>query len=145
MKDNLFEILLNLFERSLSQLQKSHESVDKDPLSQLNEEDILATDEQPLFIKSAQTGSNRVVTFEEQMKLTKASYQFLMRMKQWNIINVDLFESIMNQLQFSDSRIVTLEETKWTIRSNLVTILSEEQLAFLDLVLYQKEDELTVH
>lgn len=79
------------------------------------------------------------------MKLTKASHQFLMRMKLWKILNPESFEMIMNQLQFSESRIVTLQETKWTIRNALASSLNEEQLAFLDLVLYQSEDELTLH
>ncbi|NYQ86079.1 DUF494 family protein, partial [Escherichia coli] len=57
----------------------------------------------------------------------------------------DQFESIINQLQFSESRIVTLQETKWTIRNALASSLNEEQLTFLDLVLYQTEDELTIH
>lgn len=145
MKDNLFEMLLNLFEKSLTQLQKSHKPVDQEQLIQLNEDEIFNSEDQALFIKSSKNESTRVFTYEEQMKLTKASHQFLMRMKQWSLINSDLFELIMNQLQFSESRIVTLQETKWTIRNILATSLNEEQLAFLDLVLYQTEDEHTVH
>jgi len=144
MKDNLFEMLLNLFEKNLTQLQKSHQSVDKESSEQVNEE-ALQADDLALYVKSAQENSTRVFTYEEQMKLTKASYQFLMRMKLWNIVDADVFETIINQLQFSDSRIVTLQETKWTIRNVLATSLSEEQLTFLDLVLYQTEDELTLH
>ncbi|HEN4771352.1 TPA: DUF494 family protein [Legionella pneumophila] len=145
MKDNLFEMLLNLFEKSLTQLQKSHKSNDQDSQNQLLEEDLLSTEEQSLFIKSAQHKSTRIFTYDEQMKLTKASYQFLMRMKLWNIVDIDQFEAIINQLQFSESRIVTLQETKWTIRNALASTLNEEQLTFLDLVLYQTEDELTIH
>lgn len=144
MKDNLFEMLLNLFEKSLTQLQKSHQSADKESPEQINEE-MLQAEDQALHLKSAQQKSTRVFTYEEQMKLTKASYQFLMRMKLWKIIDADIFETIINQLQFSDSRIVTLQETKWTIRNVLATSLDEEQLTFLDLVLYQTEDELTIH
>ncbi|HAT6977657.1 TPA: DUF494 domain-containing protein [Legionella pneumophila] len=138
-------MLLNLFEKSLTQLQKSHKSNDQDSQNQLFEEDLLSTEEQSLFIKSAQHKSTRIFTYDEQMKLTKASYQFLMRMKLWNIVDIDQFESIINQLQFSESRIVTLQETKWTIRNALASTLNEEQLTFLDLVLYQTEDELTIH
>ncbi|AMP88845.2 TPA: DUF494 family protein [Legionella pneumophila] len=138
-------MLLNLFEKSLTQLQKSHKANDQDSPNQLLEEDLLSTEEQSLFIKSAQHKSTRIFTYDEQMKLTKASYQFLMRMKLWNIVDIDQFESIINQLQFSESRIVTLQETKWTIRNALASTLNEEQLTFLDLVLYQTEDELTIH
>lgn len=145
MKDNLFEMLLNLFEKSLSQLQKNQKSVDEGSAELFDVDFISNEEENALYIKSAQDKSTRVFTYEEQMKLTKASYQFLMRMKLWNIIDIDLFELIINQLLYSDSRIVTVQETKWTIRNVLESNLNEEQLAFLDLVLYQSEDELTVH
>ncbi|MDI1352017.1 MAG: DUF494 family protein [bacterium] len=144
MKDNLFEMLLNLFEKSLTQLQKSHRSIDPDSL-ELNEDEILNADHQVLHIKSPQAKSARVMTYDEQMKLTKASYQFLMRMKLWNVLDAQIFELVMNQLQCSESRIITLQETKWTIRSILATDLNEKQLAFLDLVLYRTEDKSTVH
>lgn len=147
MKDNLFEMLLNLFEKSLTQIQKSHQSVEKESSAQINEEENLHTEaeDESLYIRSAHHHSTRVFTYEEQMKLTKASYQFLVRMQLWNIIDLDAFETIINQLHFSESRIVTLQETKWTIRNVLAPDLNEEQLAFLDLVLYQTEDDLTRH
>ncbi|KTD65118.1 DUF494 family protein [Legionella shakespearei] len=145
MKDNLFEMLLNLFEKSLTQLQKSHKSNEQDSQEFIDEEDMLYTDDQSLYIKPAQHNSIRVFTYDEQMKLTKASYQFLMRMKLWKIVDSDVLETILNQLQNSESRIVTLQETKWTIRNVLENNFNEEQLAFLDLVLYQTEDALSVH
>ena len=143
-EDNLFEMLLNLFEKSLTQLQKSHQAPDPKSNDSINEEQ-LDTDNQALHIKAALETSTRVFTYEEKMKLTKASYQFLMRMKLWNVINSDTLELILNQLQLSESRIVTLQETKWTIRNLLASDLDEKQLTFLDLVLYQTEDELTKH
>lgn len=145
MKDNLFEMLLNLFETSLSQLQKSHNKNNEGLEEHSDESDIMEAEEQLLFVRNAHYTSTRVFTYEEQMKLTKASYQFLMRMKLWNIIDDSCFELILSELQCSDSRIVTLEETKWAIRNVLQNHMNEEQLAFLDLVLYQKEDELTLH
>ena len=144
MKDNLFELLLNLFEQSLSQLQKSNQSIDPDTL-ELNGEEASDLENQSLYIRTAQLNSTRVFTYDEQMKLTKASYQFLMKMKLLGIIDNDGLELIMNQLQFSESRIVILQETKWAIRNVLSSNLNEEQLAFLDLLLYQSEDELTLH
>lgn len=148
MKDNLFEMLLHLFEKSMAQLQKmqKNQSTSTKELDQpLHEEDFLHNEHQTLFIKSAQQKSIRVLIYEEQIKLTKASYQFLMRMKLWNIIDSNLFELILNQLQSSESAFVTLEETKWAIQYALTDHLDEKQLAFLDLVLYQKENKLTVH
>ena len=145
MKDNLFELLLNLFEKSLTQLQKSHQNSDTDSSELNQDEQLFSADDQSLYLKSAQQSSTRVFTYDEQMKLTKASYQFLMRMKLLGVIDTDLFELVMNQFQFSESRIITLQETKWTIRNILANHLTEDQLAFLDLVLYQIEDELTLH
>ena len=144
MKDNLFEMLLSLFETSLTQLQESHKSVVQDS-PEASEEEYTSSDEQMLHFKLQQPNSTRVFTYDEQMKLTKASYQFLMRMKLWNILNTESFEMILNQLQISESRIVTLEETKWTIRNVLSSYLTEKQLTFLDLVLYQEEDEFITH
>ena len=145
MKDNLFEMLLHLFETSLTQIQKSHKSVVLETSEDANEEDVLAEENDFLHVQSQQDKSMRVFTYDEQMKLTKASYQFLMRMKLWNVIDFCSFESIMNQLQFSESRLIGLQETKWTIRNVLSSNLNEKQLAFLDMVLYQAEDELALH
>ncbi|MFT4060087.1 MAG: DUF494 family protein [Legionella sp.] len=145
MKDNLFEMLLTLFETSLTQLQKSQKSTDQEAIDQTNAEESVTDDDQLLHIRTQQQQSTRVITYDEQMKLTKASYQFLMRLQLWGILNTDSFELVMNQLQFSDSRIVNLQETKWTIRNVLSSRLNEEQLAFLDLILYQAEDEFIVH
>jgi Smg protein len=143
MKDNLFELLLNLFEKSLTQIQKSHYSADAEPTEYYDDE--LTSDDLAIHIKSAAEESTRVFTYEEQMKLTKASYQFLMKIKLWGLLDNDHFEQVMNQLDSSDSRVITLQETKWTIRNVLANTFDEEQLAFLDLVLYQTEDKLTLH
>ncbi|MBA2649506.1 MAG: DUF494 family protein [Legionella sp.] len=141
MKDNLFEMLMNLFETSLTKLQErqtSHTSTD--------DESTAATQSVELkFIQTAKSSSTRIFTQEEQLKLSKSSYQFLKRMVLWSIIDSEVLELIMNQLSFSDSNIITLEETKWTIRTVLSTFLNEDQLSFLDLVLYQKEDAYLTH
>lgn len=144
MKDNLFEMLLHLFEKSLTQLHKGYK-LEPDTQEEINKDELLATDNAGLFIKSAQHNSTRIFTYDEQMKLTKASYQFLMKMKLWHILDTELFETVLDHLYFSESRVVTLQETKWTIRNVLATHLDDKQLTFLDLILYQTEDELTTH
>lgn len=148
MKDNLFEMLLNLFERTLTQLKERHGLTNKGAISPEKpadlEQNVVAEPEFAL-IKQAQKGSVRVFTQDEQMKLTKASYQFLMRMASFGVVAQDVFELVLNQLTFSDSRFVSLQETKWTIRNTLASSLDAKELAFLDLVLYHKEDELLLH
>jgi len=150
MKESLFAILLTLFEKTLTQLKENHLSTNKEAEIEKQVEDdsesIVGIKGMNIeFIKSADQKSMRVFTYDEQMKLTKASYQFLMRMLTWGIVTPEAMEAILNQLVLSDSRIVTLEETKWAIRNTLIDSLNAKQLAFLDLVLYQKEDGFILH
>lgn len=150
MKDSLFEILLNLFEKTLSQIKENHE-----PSTQLvaNEPANLSMPTVKKtkmgvhveVLKSADERAIRVFTEEERLKFTKASYQFLMRMMSWGIIAPEALELIINRLSFSESRFVNLQETKWTIRNTLAANLTQQQLSFLDLVLYQREDNLSIH
>ncbi len=153
MKDSLFALLLNLFEKTISQL-KDQPVPDSAKAAQQEQsiEDYVPAVNMPHVvsvrvdqIKSAKTGSIRVFTPHEQAKLTKASHQFLVRMAAWGVITPDTQELIINRLIFSDSRFVSLQETKWTIRNTLANGLSPEQLSFLELVLYQKEDQLPLH
>lgn len=151
MKDSLFEMLLNLFEQTLTKL-KEHHQVDLAKAEVLGGEmdDYTALahvqgEIETEYVQSASLSATRVFTYEEQMKLTKASYQFLIRMLSWGVISPEIMEVVMNQLHLSESRFVTLQETKWAIRNVLIESLSAEQLAFLDLVLYQKEDQFSLH
>lgn len=147
MKDNLLELLLNLFEKTLSQLKESNAASNQDPVDDETTELFTSSDVAALdfsYLKAAKDNSTRVFSFDERIKLTKASYQFLSRVSAWGVIAQEAFEVIIHQLLFSSSRFVSLEETKWTIRDVLANSLDSEQLAFLDLVLYHKEDQLTL-
>jgi len=153
MKDSWFELMLNFFEKTLTHLKEQHvaNATNDCALGQLVElgESLETMPKivrvQVEQIKSPQPRSMRVFTPCEQIKLTKASHQFLVRMASWGIVTSETLELIMNRLIFSDSRIVSLQETKWTIRNTLTNGLNLDQVAFLDLVLYQKEDRLTLH
>lgn len=145
MKDNLFEMLLNLFEKTLTQLKENHELVHADDKTEATMHALPLGNVQAMVTQSCRPDSVRVFTYDEQIKLTKASYQFLVRLSSWDIIPRDVLELVINQLIFSDSRFVSLQETKWTIRNTLANKLDAEQLAFLDLVLYHKEDKLSLH
>ncbi|HHF7346150.1 DUF494 family protein [Legionella feeleii] len=147
MKDSLFEMLMNFFEKSLSQLKESTTSATPNENGQ-DDSDVYETssiESRTVVIKAAQDTAMRVFTADEKMRLTKASYQFITRLMSWGIVESETLEIIINQLLFSESRFVTLQETKWTIRNTLAENLDAAQLAFLDLVLYQKEDELPLH
>lgn len=151
MKDSLFEMLLNLFEQTLTKLKEHHQvDIAKEEACGVEMDDYTALacvqeEVETEYFKSASLSATRVFTYEEQMKLTKASYQFLIRMLSWGVISPETMEVVMNQLHLSESRFVALQETKWAIRNVLVESLNTEQLAFLDLVLYQKEDQFSLH
>jgi uncharacterized protein Smg (DUF494 family) len=144
MKDNFFEMLMHLFEQTLTQLKDKNTAVLGNQASPTDSA-MIHESADPVFSKPARTGSTRIFTPLETMRLTKASYQFLIRVHAWEILAPDVFELIMNQLLFSESRFISLQEIKWIIRGTLASSLSLEQLAFLDLVLYQKEDALLSH
>lgn len=147
MKDSLFEMLMSFFEKSLSQLKESTTSATLNENGQESSDayDTSSIESRTVVIKPAQDTAMRVFTSDEKMRLTKASYQFITRLMMWGIVASETLELIINQLIFSESRFVTLQETKWTIRNTLAENLDASQLAFLDLVLYQKEDELPLH
>ncbi len=153
MKDSLFELLLTLFEKTILHLKEQQSASDEHVKNHGQSADAPGLDEtmpgvvrvQVERFKAPENNSIRVFTQHERLKLTKASYQFLMRMASLGIIEPETLELIINRLVFSESRIVSLQETKWAIRNTLANSLSREQIAFLDLVLYQKEDRLPLH
>lgn len=139
MKDSLMTLLMRFFEKTL--LQQTGEPM-------MGSESTLDSEMQKIIgfnFAQPKPQSIRVFTPDEQARFTKGSYQFIMRLLLSGIVSSDKMESIINQLLFSEARYVTLQETKWAIRTALGKNLSTPQLAFLDLVLYQKEDELTQH
>jgi len=160
MKDNLLEMLLTLFEQTLTQLKETYVPEIPKELSinqELNPTLHRPTDVQVSFptgkkttlemhwFRSADNQSIRVFTPAEQMKLTSASHQFLKHLGRLGVLSFDSMEFVINRLMFSESRFVNLQETKWAVRNTLADNLPAEQLAFLDLVLYQKEDGLPLH
>ena len=144
MKANLFELLLSLFEKTLSQLKETQQADSSSRLLPSNEVN-LSTESKIQVFKQASSSAMRVFSADEQFKLTKASYQFLMRIAALDLIPPQTMELVMNRLTFSESRFVSLQETKWTIRHTLAQLLNPAQLAFLELVLYFKEDGLSLH
>lgn len=157
MKETLFEMLLTLFETTLHRLDEVNASANQhEPAAHESSTGLMASslarhDKVPhdvyhmLLLKEASPHSIRVLTRNEQMRLSKASYQFLMRLHTWGVISRDVMELIIHRLLLSDSHIVSLQETKWVIRSLLADNLTFDQLAYLDLVLYHKEDAIVRH
>ncbi|MDF1645565.1 MAG: DUF494 family protein [Legionellaceae bacterium] len=151
-ENNLLEMLLTLFEKTLTQLKEAYVPETPDELAAGESMDLQVTSTEGkkkslemMWFRSADEKSMRVFTPDEALKLTKSSHQFLKRLARLGILSSDTMELIINRLLFSESRFVNLQETKWTIRSTLADSLAPDQLAFLDLVLYQKEDGLPLH
>src|SRR3990167_10841100 len=156
MKDNLFDLLLSLFEKTLDQLKEKKQTLDllEDPNfgnveKSASESEDLKSEKKKVAVavqifKNASPDSTRVFTEYERLKLTKASYQFIMRIASLNVISFESLELIINRLFFSESRYVSLQETKWTIRNTLASNMDAEQQAFLELVLYSQEDGISL-
>ena len=148
MKDNLLELLMNLFEKTLSQLKEQHACISHQKEHATLDELAIKTHDHQYQLESIapfHPQALRVFTEQEQRKLTKVSYQFLMRMVNMGVVIEDTLEKVLHRLFFSQSRFVGLQETKWVIRSELEHKLSLKELAFLDLVLYHGEDNLETH
>ncbi len=153
MKDSLFELLMNLFEKTITHLKEQQVPDNTDAGDKaLIGDSCDQSETTPRFVKVQveqinvpKNQSVRVFTHHEQLKLTKASHQFLVRLAAWGVISAETLELVINRLIFSDSRYVSLQETKWAVRNTLASGLSHEHLAFLDMILYHKEDRLPLH
>lgn len=146
MKHDFFEILLNLVAKTLMQLQQTS-TPQKRESDGVNDTALPISDAttipgivRRLVIQSAKPDSMRVLTDHEIMKLTKPSYQFLMQMRSLGVIDADDLECVLARLMFSDSPFISVNEVKWAIRHSLSEKLNPLQVAFLDLVLYQREN-----
>lgn len=145
MKDSLLEKLMQLFDQSLSKRLKKP----KQDIMNHNEGnhvenwgDLSSIEKNSCFIKGAQSQSKRILCLQERLKFTKKSHQFIEYLMQLDIIGEKTFELIMNQLLFSDSHFISLNEAKWVVHHTLVDSLDEQQLAFLNMILSLPEDNL---
>lgn len=151
MKDSLFDLLLDLFEKTIAQLKERYPQAlaESDETSKDSQKVIAISGKKTTvhmaIVQSPSHFAFRVFTTDERMRLTKASYQLLHRLTSWGIVPADMMELVLNRLMFSDSHIIPLNEIKWTVRSTMAASLDSEQLAFLDLVLYQKEHEFALN
>ena len=150
-ENNLLEMLLTLFEK-ITQLKEAYVPETSDELTAGQSTDLQVTSPEGkkktlemMWFRSATDESTRIFTPEEAQRLTRASHQFLKRLGRLGVLSSDVMELVINRLLFSESRFINLQETKWTIRNTLADTLGPDQLAFLDLVLYQKEDGLPIH
>lgn len=145
MKENLFELLLNLFEKSLEQIKQCTPSIEDAGTADAVEEKSEQEFSNLIEFKLPEKDSERIIIPEERIKMTKAAYQFLIRLNVTEVIGAKHFEQIMNQVLFSDSRIVNLEEMKWLTRNTLENSLDTMQLDVLDNLLFGDAEPITIH
>lgn len=148
MKDSLLEILMNFFEKTLTQIKETNqEAQSADPLvsasAESHDKELI---ESHLFLRRQAKTSQRVFTPIEQFKLTKASYQYLVRIMRLEIIAPEIMEEILHQLLISDSSFVTVLETKWAIRTVLASRITDpKEAAFIDMLLASKDEASLAH
>lgn len=143
MKTRLFDDLILLFKQQFGDFGLA-ESIQ--PPSNLvdNLEEPETKDNDVVVIREASSESTRVFTTEERMRFTKASHQFLVRLNKLGLFSADYVEMVINHLLISGPKVISLGETKWFVRDFIREDLTDHQLAFLDLVLYQKEDQVSI-
>ena len=147
-EDNLMEKLLQLFDKCLSERTEKTKETTSDQSMQIiprNWGELTNIENSSLFVRQANSHSKRVLNREELLKLSSKSRQFLEQLMQFDIIGEYTIELIINQLLFSESQLVPLQEAKWTVRKTLEENLDDKQIAFIDLILYGNEDEVVCH
>ena len=114
MKENIFEILLRLFEKTIIHLKNGVEQTT--PKLEKPNADMLKDPTTSLIIKKPRPDSIRVYSREETLKLTKASFQFLVRLSEWGVVSREIIELVLHQLSLSKESVIGLDDLKWTIR-----------------------------
>jgi len=144
MNEHFFEMLLNLFEKTLDSLKKSNASTEKEAsfLQQPSEEsDFIRS----LVVKKASPATQRVYLDFETHRLTKAAYQFFIQFSRLDLVQEGVLELVLHQLNYLQAPIIGIEELKWAIRHGVSDIFTRDQLAFLDLVLYKNKSQSVLH
>lgn len=139
MEDNLFEMLMNFFDNNLSQLDDSAQHISENP-------DGAALEDSPFtFVREAKIENVRIFMDEEKLRLSPAAYQYLLRAMMVRVLNPVLLEQVMMQVFSSESRFISSREIRLIVRNILAEHLDAAQLAFLDLVLCDKENDNVLH
>lgn len=143
MKNSLIDILLSLFESALEPHNKTdnQENTLQEDFKVIREGETTAE-----FVKSKNTDSLRVLSFEERIKLTKPAHQLLLQIYASEILPHDVIEVILNKLvEKNIDNYITYDDIKYIIKSTLKSEMDDKQLAIIDLLFYQKEDGQSFH
>lgn len=142
MNDQLFEMLLSLFEQALTKL-KHHQKQLESSLPHVAQH---STSESLLYVQDPSVGSMRVLTIYEQVKLTKPAHQFLMRLMQSGMLSAVQFEHLMNQVLDYPERFVTVNDLAMMVHQDLSESLSPKELMMLEFMFdLELEKNITKH
>lgn len=141
MKDQFFEMLLSLFEQTLTQL-KSQQQLDEmdSHLISIDNDSISF----PVFHEQSNNGT-RVLTILEQAKLTKPALQFLMRLLHTHVLSSEQFEQVMDLVLDSSMRYVSVAEIKYIAHQVLSDSLSDRELMMLEFSFNAETTRTTMH
>ena len=144
MKEELFEILLSIFEHTISQLKRKKSEEHSDS----SQEKFLfdAEDSHPIpFFQYPSSKAMRVVTLEEQIKLTKPALQFLTRLMHTHMLSAEQFEQVMQDVIESEARYVCFSEVHHIVHQVLSQTLSYKDLLMLELAFDVEMSAITMH
>ena len=140
MNDQLFEMLLSLFEQTLTQLKHQQCREIDSRLSSFCSDDITL----PVFQTQSKKGT-RVLTVYEQAKLTKPALQFLMRLLHTGVLSCEQFEQVMDFVLDSSMRFVSVAEIKYITHQVLFDLMSDQELMMLEFSLNTEMTLTTMH
>lgn len=145
MKDQLFEMLLSLFEQALSNLRADQLQTE---LSSNHPEPKSLEDTEYGDLKIYKAPSHlgyRVLTLIEQVKLTKPAIQFLMRLLHTGMLDSEMFERVMNMVLESPERYVSVGELTGILHVVLSENLSHRELMMLEFAINLENSHTTMH
>ncbi len=146
MKDQLFEMLLSLFEEALLNLRQHHQQLEA--ANDKSQESIGVLDShygETQIFQPPSLNAMRVLTLLEQVKLTKPAIQFLMRLRHTGMLTSVQFEQVMNFVMDSHLRYVPVSEVTMMAHLVLAERLSHRELLMLEFALDMENTQANMH
>jgi hypothetical protein len=145
MKDQLFEMLLSLFEQALTNLRVNQLQTELSAQDQQTKS-LDDTEYGDLKIyKSPSKSACRVLTLLEQVKLTKPAIQFIMRLRHTEVLDSEMFERVMNMVLESPQRFVSVGELMAILHVVMVEHLSDREMMMLEFAINLENSHTTMH
>ena len=145
MNDQLFAMLLSLFEQTLAQIKQQQKALE---IALENDAEYfansIASGDIPVFQYPSEH-STRVLTRLEQAKLTRPALQFLMRLMHTGMLSAEQFEQVMNLVLETKPHFVNVEEVKQIMHEVLSESLSHKEILMLEFAYDVETSPITMH